>query len=394
VGATNMGAALAYVLIFVALIGIDNREGRSPYSLDFFIEKRWPRWRRFAEWAGGAALAREPESLPWAVQIPAILGIIVILVFLLGGLDSSFHVKPPTPHAAAAAVRPLNLATREALATSRDARLPPLLGTGERVNVHLIAEDKTVAIASDVRYRAWTFNGSVPAPTLHVRQGQTVNVTFTNNGNMLHSIDFHAAQTAPSVNYVDVEPGETIHFTFVARVPGAFIYHCGTPPVLQHMANGMYGALIVDPATPLPPADKSYVLVQSEWYTRQIAGQLMGQNYAKMAAESPDEVVFNGIAFQYKAHPLPAATGERVRIYFVDAGPSLWSSFHVIGEIFDKVYPDGDAAHALAGVSTYTVGPGAGAIFDVTFDHPGKYAFVDHDMAHEAIGAQGVFDVR
>jgi nitrite reductase (NO-forming) len=155
----------------------------------------------------------------------------------------------------------------------------------------------------------------------------------------------------------------------------------------------MYGAIIVDPATPLPPAAESYVIVQSEWYTQQISGKLMGPDFEKMKEERPDEVVFNGVAFQYKDHPLPATPGGLVRIYFVNAGPDLWSSFHVIGGIFDKVYPGGDAADAVSGVSTYSVGPGAGAIFDITLDQPGNYVFVDHDMAHAIIGAQGVLQV-
>jgi nitrite reductase (NO-forming) len=182
-------------------------------------------------------------------------------------------------------------------------------------------------------------------------------------------------------------------YSFVAKVPGAFLYHCGTPPVLLHIGNGMYGAIIVDPATPLPPAAESYVIVQSEWYTQQISGKLMGPDFQKMKDERPDEVVFNGVAFQYKDHPLPATPGGLVRIYFVNAGPDLWSSFHVIGGIFDKVYPGGNPAEAVSGVSTYSVGPGAGAIFDITLDQPGNYVFVDHDMAHAIIGAQGVLQV-
>jgi nitrite reductase (NO-forming) len=296
--------------------------------------------------------------------------------------------------AAAAAVSPLSLASNKPIATARDARLPPLIGTGDSVSVHLVASDKSVEIASGVNYQAWTFGGTVPGPILHVRQGQTVNVTFTNQGMMQHSIDFHAAITPPSRNYVEVQPGKSIEFSFVAKVPGAFIYHCGTPPVLLHIASGMYGVLVVDPETPLPPAAESYVIEQSEWYTQQVAGDLMGPNYQKMLDERPDEVVFNGAAFQYRDHPLPVTAGERVRLYFVDAGPNLWSSFHVIGGIFDKVYPDGDAAHALSGVSTYTVGPGAGAVFDLVLTEPGQYPFVDHDMAHAMIGAQGILDVR
>jgi len=120
----------------------------------------------------------------------------------------------------------------------------------------------------------------------------------------------------------------------------------------------------------------------------------MTANYDRMMAERPDEVVFNGVAFQYRDRPLVAIAGDRVRIYFVDAGPNMWTSFHVIGSMFDKVYPDGDATHALSNVSTYTVGPGAGAIFDVVIPKPGKYAFVDHDMAHLMVGALGVFEIR
>lgn len=392
VGATNMGAAIAYVLIFIALIGISSRGGFSPYSLDYLIERRWPRWRPFAEWSSGAPPARLATSLPWSVQIPAMIGIGILVIFLVGGLHSTFHVRAPSPASAAAAVAPLSLASANPIAEVRDARLPPLQA-GPSIKVDMVASDRTVSIASGVQYQAWTFDGSVPGPIIHVRQGQIVNVTFSNHGMMQHSIDFHAAMTPPNLNYVEVMPGQTIHFSFVARVPGAFLYHCGTPPVELHMANGMYGALIVDPATPLPPAAQSYVLVQGEWYTQQIAGKLMGADYDKMMQEHPDEVVFNGAAFQYRDHPLAIAPGKRVRIYLIDAGPNLWTSFHVIGAIFDKVYPDGDPAHALSGVSTYTVGPGAGAIFDLVIPEAGKYAFVDHDMAHMMLGAQGILEV-
>ncbi|MEO8779894.1 MAG: multicopper oxidase domain-containing protein [Rhodanobacter sp.] len=394
VGANNMGTAISYVLIFVALIAINVRGGSSPYSLDYFIEKRWPRWRHIAEWGSERTPAGEPRRLPLGVQIPAMIAVAVLVVLLIGGLHSSLDVKSPSPAAAAAAVSPLALASAEPMAKTRDARLPPLIGTGDSVDVNLVASDKTVSIASGVNYQAWTFGGTVPAPIIHVRQGQTVNVTFTNHGTMQHSIDFHAAITPPSLHYVEVQPGKSIKFSFVATVPGAFLYHCGTPPVLLHIGNGMFGAIIVDPATPLPPADDSYVIVQSEWYTQQVADHLMGPNFERMKEERPDEVVFNGAAFQYRDHPLQATAGKRVRLYVVDAGPDLWSSFHVIGAIFDKVYPDGDATHAQSNVSTYSIGPGAGAVFDLTLPEPGNYPFVDHDMAHASAGAIGVLQVR
>ncbi|MDQ2889055.1 MAG: multicopper oxidase domain-containing protein [Gemmatimonadota bacterium] len=394
VGATNMGAAISYVLIFVALIAINSSGGRTPYSLDYHIEKRWPRWRHFAEFGSGDTLALEPERLPWRIQILAMVGVLVLLIMLIAGLHSTFNVRSASPGAAAAAVSPLSLASTEPIAAARDAHLPPLIGTGASVDVHLVVTDKSVAIANGVDYQAWTYNGTVPGPVIHVRQGQTVNVTVTNHGTMKHSIDFHAAETEPNLNYVDIDPNKSLKFSFVANVPGAFIYHCETQPILLHVGNGMYGVLVVDPATPLPAAAESFVIEQSEWYTQQASGHLMTANYDRMLAERPDEVVFNGVAFQYRDRPLVAIAGDRVRIYFVDAGPNLWTSFHVIGAMFDKVYPDGDAAHALSNVSTYTVGPGAAAIFDVVIPKSGKYAFVDHDMAHLMVGALGILEVR
>jgi len=391
VGATNMGSGIVYVLVFIALMVINSRSGPSPYSLDFYIEKAWPDWRSVSEWRSDT-LPATVHPVSWRVQGPVLFGIAVLVFFLVAGLHSSLHVKPPTPTAAAAAVSPLSLASTTPVQQARDARLPPLQ-PGESVDVNVDATDASVLIASGVDYQAWTFGKSVPGPVIHVRQGQTVNVTFTNHGTMEHSLDFHSAITPPNLHYAEVKPGESLTYSFVAKVPGAFLYHCGTPPVLLHIGNGMYGAIIVDPATPLPPAAESYVIVQSEWYTQQISGKLMGPDFQKMKDERPDEVVFNGVALQYKDHPLTAAPGKLVRIYFVNAGPDLWSSFHVIGGIFDKVYPGGDAADAISGVSTYSVGPGAGAIFDITLDQPGNYVFVDHDMAHAIIGAQGVLQV-
>jgi nitrite reductase (NO-forming) len=390
VGATNMGAGIIYVLVFIALIVI-SRTGPSPYSVDYYLEKTSRRWRRVSEWRSDTlpAMAR-PVS--WRVQVPALLGIALLVFFLVAGLHSSLHVTPPTPTAAAAAVTPLSLASAEPITRARDATLAPVKA-GPSVDVDITATDHSVEIASGVQYQAWTFDNSVPGPTIHVRQGQTVNVTFTNKGMMQHSLDFHAAMTPPSLHYVDLMPGKSVTYSFVARVPGAFLYHCGTPPVLLHIGNGMYGALVVDPVTPLPPASESYVLVQGEWYTQQVSGKLMGADYQKMLDERPDEVVFNGAAFQYRDHPLPATPGKRVRIYLVNAGPSLWSAFHVIGAIFDKVYPDGDATHALNGVSTYTVAPGEGAVFDLVIADPGRYPFVDHAMSHAVIGAVGVLAV-
>ena len=392
VGAANMGNALTYVLIFIALIGINYRGGTSPYSVDYLLERRWPKWSHVAEWSRVTHL-RDPHPSSVAAQMTATIGIALLVFFLIGGLHSTTHVTAPSPQAAAAAVSPLSLASSKPIQHAYDAKLPPLTD-GPSVNVNLTVTDDKVEIASGVYYQAWTYNGSVPGPIIHVRQGQTVNVTLTNDGPMDHSIDFHAAQIAPNRFFVDIAPGKSIHFSFVANVVGAFVYHCETMPILLHLGNGMYGALIVSPKTPLPPAAASYVLVQSEWYTQQIAGDLMGSDYKKMLARQPDEVVFNGAAFQYVAHPLLAQAGKLVRLYVVDAGPNLWTSFHVIGAIFSKVYPGGDPSQALNDMSTYTLGPGQGAIFDLVMNQPGKYSFVDHDMADIMIGAHGILDVQ
>jgi nitrite reductase (NO-forming) len=392
-GASNLGPALVYVLLFLMLIAFNRALGDTPYSLDYYLGYRWPFWRRFAEWGPYRTLRYPAPHLAWTQQLLAIVALVALLVFFVGTLQSALAAPAATPSNAASAVTPLSLASSQPVAQARDAQLPPLLGTGNAVDLNIIATDSTVEIASGVSYLAWTFGGTVPGPTFHVRQGQTINVTFTNKGMGQHSIDFHAAQIAPDVAYREVNAGDTIKFSWVAEVPGAYLYHCGTPPPLLHIGNGMYGAIIVDPATPLPAADASYVLVQGEWYTQQSQGTTMAADFAKMQIAQPDEVVFNGVANQYKDHPLPAHANKRVRFYVVDAGPNLASSFHVIGAIFAAVYPDGDSAHALNGVQTYPVAPGQGVVFDLVIPQPGKYVFVDHSMRDVYLGAAGVLDV-
>jgi nitrite reductase (NO-forming) len=282
----------------------------------------------------------------------------------------------------------------EPVGQAYDASLPPLLGEGNDVSITITSTDVNVEVASGVEYQAWTFNNSAPGPILHMRQGQTLHVTYKNEGMMPHSLDFHSAEIDPHVAYRSINPGESLEYSFTAHVPGVFIYHCGTPPVIQHMAMGMYGAIVVDPAdNSLPPADVSYVIVQSEWYTLQVKENLMTGDFDKMLGVAPDLVVFNGKAFQYKDHPLQAKAGQRVRLYFVDAGPNLTSSFHVIGEIFSEVYPGGDASQAISGVSTYLVAAGQGVVFDLVIEQPGEYVIVDHSMRSAFLGAFGLIHV-
>lgn len=268
----------------------------------------------------------------------------------------------------------------------------PTVPAGTSVNVTLTVKEVVVTIAPNVAYHAWTFNGTVPGPVIRVRQGQTINFTLINQGSMAHSIDFHAAQTPWNVNYQPVPAGNTFSFTWKANYPGVFMYHCGTPPVMYHMANGMYGAIIVDPANGWAPAQE-YVLVQSEFYTRQNPDGMYAIDANKLMAGQPDYVTFNGYANQYQTAPLTAKAGQRVRLFIVNAGPSRFSAFHVIGAIFSDVYPDGNPANHTVGDQTLTIPPGGGVVAELTMPDAGKYPFVTHSFMDASIGATGVISV-
>jgi nitrite reductase (NO-forming) len=234
-------------------------------------------------------------------------------------------------------------------------------------------------------YRSMNFGRQVPAPTLRITEGETVHFTLTNQGQMPHSIDFHAAQTAWSTNYQEIAPGGSFSFAWTANYPGVFMYHCGAAPVLMHMADGMYGAIIVDPKVARPAA-REYLLVQSEFYGS-------GGEYAKMLNNPPDFVVFNGQANRYKATPLIATAGELVRIYLVNAGPNSSSAFHVIGALFSHVEADGNPANRTGMRQTIDIPPGDGAMVELTFAEPGTYPFVTHRFCDASKGALGMFKV-
>jgi nitrite reductase (NO-forming) len=275
-----------------------------------------------------------------------------------------------------------------------DATLPPV-AAGDLVKVHMTLKDMVVEIAPGVRYNTWAFDGhGAPGPVVHVREGQTVEMTLTNGGAIPHSIDFHAARIAPNVAFRDVAPGESFTFRFEAGDPGVYMYHCGTKPVLAHIANGMYGAIVVDPASPLPKADHEYVLVASEWYlTDDGVDEPASLDIAKARAMQPDWTTFNGYANQYVTHPLEADPGDTVRLYVVAAGPTLDTDFHVVGTIFDRAWVNGDMTQFQTGVQTVGVPAGGGAVFDVKIDEPGLYPFVSHAFAHVDLGQVGLLKV-
>lgn len=258
--------------------------------------------------------------------------------------------------------------------------------------LNLTIQDKTLEIAPGVPYPAWTFNGSVPGPILRVRQGDQVKVNLTNKSQMQHSLDFHAAQTPWNVNYRNLNPGETLSYSFTANYPGVFMYHCGTAPSLAHIASGMYGAIIVDPAEGLPPA-KEYLLVQSEFYATKGNDGLYHYDGAKAIAKQPDYVVFNGYANQYQEHPLTANPGERIRLWVLNAGPSEFSAFHVVGAIFDKAYADGDPKNVETGRQTVMIPPGGSYMVELTIPEAGLYPFVTHSFADPGKGALGFLNI-
>jgi nitrite reductase (NO-forming) len=271
----------------------------------------------------------------------------------------------------------------------------PAVPAGPVAHVNLVLKDVTVQIAPGIKYAAWAWAGGAPGPVIHVRQGQMVKITLTNDGAIPHSVDFHAARIAPNVAFGDVAPGASVSYTFRAGDPGVFMYHCGTKPVLMHIANGMYGAIVVEPAG-LPPAAKNYVLVASEWYLSSDGlSKAAGYDQAKARARQPDWMTFNGYAGQYVAHPLTAKPGELVRFWVVDAGPSIDTDFHIVGTILNTVYPFGDMnpADALHNVQTVTVPAGGGAVFDVKIDQPGLYPFVSHAFAAVDQGQVGLLNV-
>lgn len=287
--------------------------------------------------------------------------------------------------------------TRTATAPAWAAQLAPATPATSRTFRIPITHD-TIEIADGVRYEGWTFGGTVPGPVIRVRQGDRVKVVLVNESPMGHSIDFHAARIPMNTAFRTINPGDSLVFEFEARDPGAYMVHCGTPPVLMHIMQGMYLPIIVDPRAGWPGrADREFVIVQSEFYAGEAHEGHAPMDWQRATDARASYVVFNGRADQYKAHPLQVAEGDRVRFFVVNAGPSLRSDFHVVGAIFDRVYVDGNIDRPLESVQTVTVPAGGGAVFETTFERgrsgEGVYAFVTHAFADASKGAVGLIQV-
>ena len=270
----------------------------------------------------------------------------------------------------------------------------PSRPTSRLVHVRFVIRDTVIQVSQSVKYHAWTFEGKVPGPTVRVTQGDSVDFTLVNNAAMPHSMDFHAAQIAPNKYYVNILPKDSIHYAFVAEVPGVFMYHCGTAPVAAHIANGMYGALIVDPRGGRPSA-RELVFVQSEFYlTPDSTGAPKSLAWDRLLGLAPDFVTFNGRAAQYAEHPIDVKVNELLRLYVVNAGPNRLSSFHVVGGIFERVFQDGSSTSPLAGVQTVNVPVGGGSIFEIRLKQPGEYPFVTHAFADATKGGVGILSAK
>jgi nitrite reductase (NO-forming) len=332
------------------------------------------------------------------VTLVSLIGLGLVILFIATGMALAGRNGPSGGNAAMTTAPSTAAATQQSTAPYNAPDHPtfnaavPAAPQGDTVDVTLVAEEKIISIAPGIAYHAWTFNGTVPGPILRVRQGQTINFTLTNNTSMGHSIDFHAAETPWSVNYQEVSPGKSFSFSWKAMYPGVFMYHCGTPPVLEHLANGMYGTIIVDPTEGWAPATE-YAVVQSEFYTAKTADGSYIVDMDKAILDQPDYVVFNGYANQYKSAPLTVKTGQRIRLFVLNAGPSNFSAFHVIGAMFDKVYIDGNPANVMVGNQTVTIAPGGGAVVELLIPQAGLYPFVTHSFADASKGAAGVIKV-
>jgi len=273
--------------------------------------------------------------------------------------------------------------------------------TPAHVRVDLETVEVEARLADGASYTFWTFNGTVPGPFIRVRVGDTVEVHLKNaaNSTMAHSVDFHAV-TGPGGGAVatQTKPGEETSFTFKALNPGLYVYHCATPMVAHHIANGMYGLILVEPEEGLPPVDREFYVMQGEIYTSESFGSQGALNFSleRLLDEEPEYYVLNGAVGSLTAeHPLTARVGETVRIFFGVGGPNVTSSFHVIGEIFDRVYSEGSlTAPPLTDVQTTLVPTGGAVMVEFKLEVPGRFILVDHSLSRMERGLAGYLIVE
>lgn len=268
-------------------------------------------------------------------------------------------------------------------------------GGGDLIDVELVMTERLMTVADGYQQSVWTFGDTVPGPVIRTRVGDTVRVHLKNpiENELSHSIDFHASQVAWNDEMRSIEPGEELIYEFTTDYAGVWMYHCGTDPVLHHIANGMFGMVITEPAEGLPPMDDEFVLIQNEWYLGE-QGEASSLAKANVGAPSPDFVMFNGVAFQYRDNPIEVETGKEIRLFVLNVGPSIDSSFHIVGTIFDSVIKEGvilrRGNEGNWGSQAVDLSPAQGAIIELQAAEDGLYPIVTHAFNLPGRGALGL----
>jgi nitrite reductase (NO-forming) len=266
---------------------------------------------------------------------------------------------------------------------------------GDLIDVEMVIEEKLATVAEGFVQQIWTFNGTMPGPVIRTQVGDTVRVHLVNppEATVSHSVDFHASQVAWNDEMRSIAPGEELIYEFTTDYAGVWMYHCGTDPVLHHIANGMFGMVIVEPEGGLPPMENEFFIVQHEWYLGP-QGEVSSYAKANQATPAPDFVMFNGAAFQYKDNPIQIPTGEEVRLFVLDAGPSIDSSFHIVGTIFDNVIKEGvhleRGNEGSWGSQAVDLAPAQGAVIELRAAEDGLYPMVTHAFNFPGRGAVGL----
>jgi nitrite reductase (NO-forming) len=345
--------------------------------------------RREPMHAAGIDPIHGSRRLAWLIA----LGLLALTVAWMGAEAAG---APGTAGAASGDALP----TIEAVLVAPPAVPPPLTRhTPANVLVSIEAVEKRAALADGVEYTFWTFGGTVPGPLVRVRVGDMIELHLKNAPTSIfpHSIDLHAV-TGPGGGALltQTAPGQVKSFRWKALHPGLYVYHCATPLVPHHMTNGMYGLILVEPEGGLPRADREFYVMQGDFYTEGKLGEPGFQPFSmeKMLAERPEYIVFNGaMGALLGPRALQAKVGERIRLFFGVGGPNITSSFHVIGAVFDTVYPEG-AAEAQHHVQTTLVPAGGATIVELTPEVPGTYLLVDHSLSRLMRGAVGALEVE
>lgn len=281
--------------------------------------------------------------------------------------------------------------------------LPAAVGNRgpRRVKVDLETIEVTGKLNDGATYRFWTFNGKVPGPFVRVRVGDIVEVHLKNrdDSTMMHNVDFHAVLgPGGGAKATEAGAGETRGFEFKAMHPGLFVYHCAVMPAAQHISNGMYGLILVEPEGGLPKVDHEFYVMQGELYTKNKFGAKGEQqeDYDKLINERPEYFTFNGsVGALTVEKPLKAKVGDTSRVFFGVGGPNFSSSFHIIGTVFGRVYPYASLTSTpLTDVQTVTVAPGGAVVVELKTPVPGKFILVDHSLSRVEKGLAGILQVE